>query len=166
MSTYNYLNRYIKINKTISKCSTPIWGVSFWLWKRYCKSTILMQNALLAESYFYRSYIRLCHSVTFFAICLFAIFFYSGARSMAPLIPGLKKLTMKVFLICMILVLPGLLTLAQAPQQFSFQGVARKADGKVAVNATIGVRITIHSETAGGAVVYQETAQPSGSTAK
>jgi hypothetical protein len=64
---------------------------------------------------------------------------------------------MKVFSICMILVLQGLLTFGQSPQQFSFQGVARKADGKIAGNATISVRITIHSETAGGAAIYQET---------
>lgn len=64
---------------------------------------------------------------------------------------------MKVFSICMILALQALLGFGQAPQQFSFQGVARKADGKLAANATIGVRITIHSETAAGATVYQET---------
>ncbi|WP_426292180.1 tail fiber domain-containing protein [Dyadobacter endophyticus] len=64
---------------------------------------------------------------------------------------------MKVFLICMMLVLRGLFILAQAPQQFSFQGVARKADGQVAANATISVRTTVHSETAGGTAVYQET---------
>ncbi|GGH55189.1 hypothetical protein GCM10007423_62440 [Dyadobacter endophyticus] len=55
------------------------------------------------------------------------------------------------------LVLRGLFILAQAPQQFSFQGVARKADGQVAANATISVRTTVHSETAGGTTVYQET---------
>lgn len=64
---------------------------------------------------------------------------------------------MKVFSISMILVLQGLLTFAQAPQQFSFQGVARKADGKLAGNATVSIRITIHSETAGGTAIYQET---------
>lgn len=57
----------------------------------------------------------------------------------------------------MILICLASLAYAQAPQQFSFQGVARKADGKVAANAMIGVRLTIHSETTGGTVVYQET---------
>jgi hypothetical protein len=55
---------------------------------------------------------------------------------------------------------PGFAGIARfwaGPQQFSFQGVARKADGKLAANATIGVRITIHSETAAGTTVYQET---------
>lgn len=64
---------------------------------------------------------------------------------------------MRIFSIGVILVLHGLLTLAQAPQQFSFQGVARQADGKIAGNATVSIRITIHSETAAGASVYQET---------
>lgn len=64
---------------------------------------------------------------------------------------------MRMFSIGVILVLHGLLTLAQAPQQFSFQGVARQADGKIAGNATVSIRITIHSETAAGASVYQET---------
>ncbi|WP_342086609.1 tail fiber domain-containing protein [Dyadobacter sp. OTU695] len=63
---------------------------------------------------------------------------------------------MKAFSIGVILVLHGLLILAQTPQQFSFQGVARQADGKIAGNATVGIRITIHSETAAGASVYQE----------
>ncbi|PSL22651.1 endosialidase-like protein [Dyadobacter jiangsuensis] len=49
------------------------------------------------------------------------------------------------------------LALAQAPQQFSFQGVAKKADGKVVSSAIIGVRLTIHSEAIGGTTVYQET---------
>lgn len=57
----------------------------------------------------------------------------------------------------MILICHVALVYAQAPQQFSFQGVARKADGKVAANAMVGVRLTIHSETMGGTVVYQET---------
>lgn len=57
----------------------------------------------------------------------------------------------------MILICHVALVYAQAPQQFSFQGVARKADGKVAANAMVGVRLTIHSETTGGTVVYQET---------
>jgi hypothetical protein len=45
---------------------------------------------------------------------------------------------------------------AQIPQAFSFQGIARKVDGKVVSNSTIGLRLTIHSETAAGTVVYQE----------
>ncbi|MGX5858530.1 tail fiber domain-containing protein [Dyadobacter jiangsuensis] len=49
------------------------------------------------------------------------------------------------------------LALAQLPQQFSFQGVAKKADGKAVSSAVISIRLTIHSETISGTVVYQET---------
>ncbi|WP_031528206.1 tail fiber domain-containing protein [Dyadobacter crusticola] len=48
---------------------------------------------------------------------------------------------------------------AQAPDQFSFQGVARNAAGKIVGDATIGVRLTIHKEAPNGSVVYQETHQ-------
>ncbi|MGG7666717.1 tail fiber domain-containing protein [Dyadobacter sp. BHUBP1] len=64
---------------------------------------------------------------------------------------------MKALLICTFLTIRVSLAIAQVPQQFSFQGLARKADGKVAANALIGLRLTIHSETTGGTVVYQET---------
>lgn len=57
----------------------------------------------------------------------------------------------------MILTLQVTFVFAQVPQQFSFQGVARKADGKVAANTMISVRLSIHSETTGGTTVYQET---------
>lgn len=64
---------------------------------------------------------------------------------------------MKAFTLCTILILHIGLAIAQAPQQFSFQGVARKADGKVAVNEQIGVRISIIAESAFGTLLYQET---------
>ncbi|HWV31040.1 MAG TPA: tail fiber domain-containing protein [Dyadobacter sp.] len=64
---------------------------------------------------------------------------------------------MKVLSLCAILVIRITLAFAQAPQQFSFQGVARKADGKVAPNAMISIRLTIHSEAIGGTIAYQET---------
>ncbi|MDR6809571.1 hypothetical protein J2Y45_006572 [Dyadobacter sp. BE34] len=64
---------------------------------------------------------------------------------------------MKVLSICTILTIQAMLALAQAPKQFSFQGVARKADGKVASNAMVGIRLTIHSEAISGTTVYQET---------
>ncbi len=57
----------------------------------------------------------------------------------------------------MILTFQVMLIFAQAPQQFSFQGVARKADGKVAASTMVSIRLSIHSEATGGAVVYQET---------
>jgi hypothetical protein len=62
------------------------------------------------------------------------------------------------------LVLPGLLLMAllavclnaeaQAPQQFSFQGVARDAAGKIVTNAEIGYSFNLHEGTAGGIVVF------------
>lgn len=64
---------------------------------------------------------------------------------------------MKALLICTTLIMHITLTLAQAPQQFSFQGVAKKADGKVVSSAVISIRLTIHSEAIGGTTVYQET---------
>ncbi|WP_353717308.1 tail fiber domain-containing protein [Dyadobacter sp. 676] len=64
---------------------------------------------------------------------------------------------MKMLSFCMMLVLWHMLALAQVPEQFSFQGVARKADGKLASNANVGIRVTIRSENSSGTVVYQET---------
>lgn len=46
---------------------------------------------------------------------------------------------MKALLICTTLIMHITLALAQLPQQFSFQGVAKKADGKVASNATAAI---------------------------
>jgi hypothetical protein len=49
---------------------------------------------------------------------------------------------------------------AQAPQQFSFQGVARDAGGNVISNTTIRLRLTIHQNAGAGATVYQEVHNP------
>lgn len=85
-------------------------------------------------------------------------FFTNGPGYTAPLLPIMfKRQTMKALSICVILLLQITCTFAQAPQQFSFQGVARKADGKVAANAVVSLRLTIHSETIAGTNVYQET---------
>ncbi|MCF0071391.1 tail fiber domain-containing protein [Dyadobacter sp. CY261] len=46
---------------------------------------------------------------------------------------------------------------AQAPQRFSFQGVARKADGKPAATTSVSLRVSIHTESIAGTIVYQET---------
>lgn len=50
-----------------------------------------------------------------------------------------------------------MLTLAQAPQAFDFQGVARDASGSVLGGQSIGLRISIVTGTPGGSIVYQET---------
>lgn len=44
---------------------------------------------------------------------------------------------------------------AQAPQQFSFQGVARDATGKIISNTTIAYSFTIHQGATDGTIVYQ-----------
>lgn len=44
---------------------------------------------------------------------------------------------------------------AQAPQQFSFQGVARDATGKIITSGEIGYSFSIHQTSANGQVVYQ-----------
>jgi hypothetical protein len=46
-------------------------------------------------------------------------------------------------------------TNAQAPQQFSFQGVARDGAGKIVTNGEIGYSFSIHQTSANGQVVYQ-----------
>ncbi|GGN10856.1 hypothetical protein GCM10010967_53370 [Dyadobacter beijingensis] len=63
----------------------------------------------------------------------------------------------KTIFIGTVMVLTMSMSFAQAPQQFSFQGVARGADGKLVSNANVGIRITIHSESVSGTVAYQET---------
>lgn len=60
-----------------------------------------------------------------------------------------------------LLLLSGLflaLTLsAQVPATFDFQGVARDASGNVLSGQAIGLRLSLHSGTANGPVVYQES---------
>ena len=56
-----------------------------------------------------------------------------------------------------ILFLASISSFAQAPNEFSFQGVARDAEGKMIANKTISLRITIRSESAAGPSVYQES---------
>jgi hypothetical protein len=47
--------------------------------------------------------------------------------------------------------------LAQAPQSFKYQSVARNGSGNPVASANIGVRISIHDLNATGTVVYKET---------
>jgi hypothetical protein len=46
---------------------------------------------------------------------------------------------------------------AQVPQQINYQAVARNAAGAVLVNQSVGLRFTIHDNTATGTPFYQET---------
>lgn len=65
--------------------------------------------------------------------------------------------TILVILLSVSLLLLSQFSNAQAPQQFSFQGVAKDAVGKVVSNATITVRIKIHKDNPNGTVVFSET---------
>ncbi len=50
--------------------------------------------------------------------------------------------------------------LAQAPQKFNYQGVARNTSGTPLASTAIGLRLTIHDGSASGTTVYQETHAP------
>ena len=50
--------------------------------------------------------------------------------------------------------------LAQAPEAFSYQAVARDAGGDPLANTTVGVQFQLHQSTAVGTVVYAETHSP------
>ncbi|WAC13753.1 tail fiber domain-containing protein [Dyadobacter pollutisoli] len=67
---------------------------------------------------------------------------------------------MKKILLVSLLLSATLHLFAQAPQQFSFQGVARDSAGKVIANTTVSLRLTIHEALPGGVNVYQETHKP------
>ena len=49
------------------------------------------------------------------------------------------------------------ITFAQPPQAFKYQAVLRDNSGEILQNQTVPIRISIHDETAGGTVLYQET---------
>ncbi|MBC7694940.1 MAG: hypothetical protein H7141_05765, partial [Burkholderiales bacterium] len=46
---------------------------------------------------------------------------------------------------------------SQAPQEISYQGVARNASGSLLANQNIGIKLELHQGSAGGAVVFSET---------
>ena len=60
----------------------------------------------------------------------------------------------------MVLLLAGAQALAQAPETFSYQAVARDGGGQLVPNATVGVQFQLHSGAANGPVVYTETHAP------
>lgn len=59
-----------------------------------------------------------------------------------------------VILLSVSLLLSSQFSTAQAPQQFSFQGVARGADGKIVANAEIGYSFNLHEGNADGTIVF------------
>ncbi len=60
------------------------------------------------------------------------------------------------FTLCMALAI-AISALAQIPQAFHYQAVVRNNAGEPLQNQEVCIRISIHENTAGGAIVYQET---------
>ncbi|KQS23828.1 tail fiber domain-containing protein [Dyadobacter sp. Leaf189] len=67
---------------------------------------------------------------------------------------------MKPLFFFLILLFTIITAKAQAPEQFSFQGVARGVDGKPISDVIVRLRVTIHSESLMGPSVYQEIHRP------
>jgi trimeric autotransporter adhesin len=63
---------------------------------------------------------------------------------------------MKKIFIMMLFVMAVSITMAQSPQKFNYQGVARDNSGKELNNKSIGIRLNLHYLSGGGTVVYQE----------
>jgi trimeric autotransporter adhesin len=64
----------------------------------------------------------------------------------------MKKIAVTLFSLTLFIA-----AVAQVPQSFKYQSVARNASGNPVASANIGVRISIHELTATGTVVYKET---------
>ncbi len=65
----------------------------------------------------------------------------------------------KLQLLFIAMILSGAV-IAQAPQSFKYQAVARNTDGAAIVNSPIGLKCSILSGSANGNVVYSETFEP------
>lgn len=72
----------------------------------------------------------------------------------------MKKITQNILFI-VALMLFATEVMAQVPQGFNFQAVARNAEGELITSANLGVRISIVKGTESGEVVYTETQIPS-----
>lgn len=64
---------------------------------------------------------------------------------------------MKSIHLTVLLLLLGSSIFAQPPQAFKYQAVVRDNAGEILQNLEVGIRISIHDETTGGTIVYQET---------
>jgi hypothetical protein len=77
-----------------------------------------------------------------------------------------RRTNILVILLSVSLLLLSQFSTAQAPQQFSFQGVARGVDGKILVNKNIALELVIHEGSANGPQVFSElhktTTNPNG----
>jgi hypothetical protein len=63
----------------------------------------------------------------------------------------------KIFVFTVLFLSTGVTLLAQAPQLFNYQGIARSTAGISLVSQPIGVQVIIHDGSPVGTVVYQET---------
>ncbi|MCP4091345.1 MAG: collagen-like protein, partial [Gammaproteobacteria bacterium] len=63
----------------------------------------------------------------------------------------------KIFIVLTVCILAILSGLAQAPQSFKYQAIARGVEGNIVSNQNIGLRISILAESAEGVLVYAET---------
>jgi hypothetical protein len=70
---------------------------------------------------------------------------------------GLNRRFMKHILHFVLFLFTIHLSYSQAPEKFSFQGVARNAAGKLVAGRDVNIRISIRPETALGSPIYQET---------
>ena len=48
-------------------------------------------------------------------------------------------------------------TMAQSPEAFNYQAVARDASGNILANQSLGIRVSLHNGSASGTVDYKET---------
>ncbi|WP_300598618.1 tail fiber domain-containing protein [Niabella sp.] len=67
---------------------------------------------------------------------------------------------LKSFILLLIATNFSMTVMAQVPQLFAFQGVARNSNGQPVVNKTVSVRFTIHQGSETGTQVLQETHNP------
>ena len=63
----------------------------------------------------------------------------------------MKKLLTTIFAISTLFVF------AQAPQEISYQGIARNLSGTVLGNQNIGIKLDLHQGSSGGAIVFSES---------
>lgn len=65
----------------------------------------------------------------------------------------MKKLLLPIVIICTY----AITGMTQAPEKFSYQAVIRNAMNDLVTDQSVGLRISIRQNTAGGTIVYQET---------
>lgn len=69
------------------------------------------------------------------------------------------KTSVKI-LIAFLFILMSVVAMAQSPQAFNYQAVARNAAGNVLPDQAVGVRISLHQGSESGDVIYSETFAP------